>query len=176
MTGDVLDQRAAERDVEELKATTDPEHRKITVECLAREIQLERVPLRRQVLADARLIGRAVPLGRDVAATGETHTLDVRPHGRAGLDDDDLRSRLLERANVARARRGGLGCGEDRRGQRDPRPLPHRVHGTGDDRRLARSMSSTSTPSAARGCRKATMPSAPRRGTRSTTSTPAATS
>src|SRR2546425_7363484 len=120
-------------------------------------VELGAIALRIDVAREPVRIAFAVARRRDVATAGKAEPVEVRRRVLAGLDDDNVRARVAQRVDVEATRAEhplvhGMADGED-----DARTPIHRIHRIGS-RRLARSMSSMSTPPEARGCRNATMP------------------
>ena len=98
--GQVLVQRAAERDVEQLRAPADPQHRQVQLQRPVQDGQLGRVALRVRG-AGGGVRGGAVAVGGDVAAAAEQHGVHAvdRPrrlrrrgqqHGHAARGEDDV--------------------------------------------------------------------------------------
>jgi hypothetical protein len=104
--GDVLDQGAAEPDVEDLRAPADAEHRDPAFEGAVEHGELGRVPLGTR-LPRAGVCGGAVAVGADVRATCEHD----------GVEAVDGRGRLRDRREQHRHPTGGdhdvrVGAGE----------------------------------------------------------------
>ncbi len=175
LTGEVEDQAAATRDVQQLEAATDAEDGDVAVERGADGVELGAIALRVDVVRERVRIAFAVARRRDVATAGKAEPVEVRRRVLAGLDDDHVRARVAQRVDVEATRAKHPLVRGMADGEHDARTPIHRIHRIGS-RRLARSMSSMSTPPEARGCRNATMPWAPRRGRSSMSSTPSAAS
>jgi hypothetical protein len=96
---EVLDQRPAQGDVDDLLAAADAEDRQLPLARLLEEPQLGLV----EVVVDGPdflVLRLAVERRVDVPATGQQETVDVRQRGRAGRELDRLRARRLDRLPV----------------------------------------------------------------------------
>ncbi len=96
------DERAAERDVQELAAAANREHRQAQCACAEGELRLELVAAR----IDARgLRGEPEALGRDVTAADQEHAIGEREHAvdvaRPGPGNERLGARGRERRENA---------------------------------------------------------------------------
>jgi hypothetical protein len=96
---EVLDERPAKGDVDDLLAAADAEDRQLPLARLLEEPQLGLVEV---VVDGPDLVVLLLPVeGRvDVPATGQEETVDVRQGGRAGRELDRLRARRLDRLPV----------------------------------------------------------------------------
>src|SRR6185437_5150479 len=171
VTSDIENQPAPKGDVDELKPAADPENRDVAPQGGSDRVELQLIARQIGLLCEVVWIGFPVTGRCDVRPAGEAQSVDVRGENVTRLEHDHLGPCALEGRDVVHARRKGAG----RRGFSDREgnawALRHQGHGM-ESRRLARSISSMSTPPDARGWMKATMPSAPRRGARSMSSTP----
>jgi hypothetical protein len=96
---EVLHQRPAQGDVDDLLASADAEDRQLPLARLLEEPQLGLV----QVVVDGPdllIPGLAVESRVDVPAAGQQQTVDVRQRRRAGRELDRLRARRLDRLPV----------------------------------------------------------------------------
>src|SRR5215217_8815869 len=77
LIGDVLEEGAAETDVEDLDSAADAEDRQIAVECLAQERELEGVAELADVVGRRVDVGVAVDRRIDVGAAAEEQTVEA---------------------------------------------------------------------------------------------------
>jgi hypothetical protein len=98
MAGHVLHEAAAAHDIEHLEATADAQDRKVALDRVASDGELELIPLGVHVAAS--VVVFPIPAGIDVSAPRQQQAVHVRRHLVARVQRDHLGAGALERLAV----------------------------------------------------------------------------